>query len=66
MKCFDCFAALKFEDASDVLVAFMLLLLLFYLLLSLAMQTHLKLKSGEAQRTATLGICGTRRMAQAT
>lgn len=30
------------------------------------MQTYLKLKSGEAQRTATLGICGTRRMAQAT
>lgn len=29
-------------------------------------QTHLKLRSGEAQRTATLGICGTSRMAQAT
>jgi len=28
--------------------------------------THLKLKSGEAQRTATLGICGTNRMAHAT
>lgn len=44
---------------SDVVVFVIMLLLQ-------RVQTHLKLKSGEAQRTATLGICGTSRMATAT
>lgn len=68
MKCFDCFrGCFKCSCSccrSDVVVTVVVIILL--LLLLQRMQTYLKLKSGEAQRTATLGICGTKRMAHAT
>lgn len=38
----------------------------FDLFVFICKSTHLKLKSGDAQRTATLGICGTKRIAQPT